>query len=260
MRTTVPRADHSPSGGAQLLDRAIILLDLVADGGVEGLSLKELTARSGLNTATCHRILNTLVGHKLLARDDKKRRYRLGARMAIYGLRAARGPGLISRCEVALTRLRRRTGDTTHLMTRFNHDSVCLDRRDGECIVPTLTGSIGGSVPLGVGPGSIAMLAFLDEDEQDYIIRANLQRYASYRDLTEDKVGQLISDTRQRGYAVDIGELIPGIAGIGMPIMTPGEKPGAALSFTFLCAKLAPGVVEHYAALLKEEIDAIVGQ
>jgi DNA-binding IclR family transcriptional regulator len=259
MRIKVPGAIQIPSGGAQLLDRAIILLDLVADGGVEGLSLKELTACSGLNTATCHRILNTLVGHKLLARDDKKRRYRLGARMAIYGVRAARGPGIISRCEVALTRLRRHTGDTTHLMARFNHDSVCLDRRDGECIVPTLTGSIGGFVPLGVGPGSIAMLAFLDEDEQDYTIRANLHRYAPYRDLTEDKVRLLIADTRRRGYAVDVGELIPGIAGIGMPIMTQGEKPSAALSFTLLCAKLAPGVIEHYASLLKQEIDAIIG-
>jgi DNA-binding IclR family transcriptional regulator len=104
------------------------------------------------------------------------------------------------------------------------------------------------------------MLAFLDEDEQDYIIRANLGRYASYRNLTEDKVRQLIADTRHRGYAVDVGELIPGIAGVGLPIMKPGEKPGAALSFTLLCAKLRPGVLEHYGALLKEEIDAIVGQ
>ncbi|MCX8997269.1 IclR family transcriptional regulator [Rhizobiaceae bacterium BDR2-2] len=256
MTKTIP----SPSGGAQLLDRAVILLDLVADGRVEGVTLKELTARSGLNTATCHRILNTLVGHKLLARDDRKRCYRLGARMTIYGARAARGPGIVSRCEIALTRLRRRTGDTVHLMARFNHDSVCLDRRDGECVVPTLTGSIGGSVPLGAGPGSISMLAFLDEDEQDFIIRANLERYAPYRSLTPDKVRRLLADTRERGYAVDVGELIPGIAGVAMPIITDGEKPGASLGFTLLCAKLAPGVIEQYAALLREEIDAIVGQ
>lgn len=250
----------TPSGGAQLLDRAVVLLDLVADGGAEGVTLKQLTALSGLNTATCHRILNTLVGHKLLARDDKKRCYRLGARMAIYGARAARGPGIISRCEIALTRLRRRTGDTVHLMARFNHDSVCLDRRDGECVVPTLTGTIGGSVPLGVGPGSISMLAFLEEDEQDFIIRANLERYSSYRDLTPEKVRRLISDTRERGYAVDVGELIPGIAGVAMPIMTEGEKPNASIGFTLLCAKLAPGVIEQYVAFLKEEIAAIIGQ
>lgn len=180
--------------------------------------------------------------------------------MVIYGARAARGPGLVSRCEVALTRLRRRTGDTVHLMARFNHESVCLDRRDGECVVPTLTGSIGGSVPLGAGPGSISMLAFLDEDEQDFIIRANSERYRDYRDLTADKVRHLIEDTRKRGYAVDIGELIPGIAGVSMPVIVEGEKPTASLGFTLLCAKLAPGTLEHYAALLAEEITAITGQ
>lgn len=248
------------SSGAQLLDRAVILIDLVADGGVDGVTLKDLTALSGLNTATCHRILNTLVGHKLLARDDKKRCYRLGARMAIYGARAARGPGIISRCEAALTRIRRRTSDTVHLMARFNHDSVCLDRRDGECVVPTLTGTIGGSVPLGVGPGSIAMLAFLDEDEQEFIIRANVERYAGYRDLTADKVRRLIDATRKRGYAIDVGELIPGIAGVARPIFADGQQPGASIGFTLLCAKLAPGLIENYAALLKDEIDAITGQ
>lgn len=97
-------------------------------------------------------------------------------------------------------------------MARFNHDSVCIDRRDGECIVLTLTGSIGGFVPLGAGPGSIAMLAFLDEDEQDFIIRANIDRYSGYRGLTQDRVRQRRADTRQRGYAVDNGQLIPGVA------------------------------------------------
>ena len=248
----------APTGGAQLLDRAVVLLDLVAGSDPEGVTLKDLTDRSGLNSATCHRILNTLVGHKLLARDNKKRRYRLGARMTIYGARAARGPGLISQCEAALIRLRRRTGDTTHLMARMSHDSVCLDRRDGECVVPTLTGSIGGSVPLGVGPGSVSMLAFLEADEQDFIIRANANRYTGYRDLPVDKVHRLIDETRERGYAADIGELIPGIAGVAMPIMKAGETPIASLGFTLLCAKITPGVIEHYAALLREEIDVIV--
>lgn len=245
------------SGGAQLLDRAVLLIDLIANGKVEGVSLKELVELSDLNTATCHRILNTLVGHKILARDDKRRSYRLGARMAVYGARAARGPGLVSRCETALARLRRQTGDTIHLMARFNHDSVCLDRRDGECIVPTLTGTIGGSVPIGVGPGSISMLAFLDEDEQDFIIRANMRRYAPYKNLTREKIQDLIVGTRERGFAIDDGELIPGIAGVAMPIMQDGETPTASLGFTLLCAKMTPGMFDHYAALLRQEIAEI---
>lgn len=248
----------SPSaGGTQLLDRAAALLDLIADGSPEGATLKELVELSGLNTATCHRILNTLVGHRLLARDDKRKRYRLGTKMFVYGARAARGPGLISRCEISLARLRKKTGETTHLMARHNHDSICLDRRDGECVVQTLTGCIGGSVPLGVGPGSVSMLAFLDHEEQDYVVRANAVRLTSFRDLPVEKVWRLMAETRERGYAVDIGELIPGIAGVAMPIMNENDVPVASLGFTFLCAKIVPGLVETYAGLLRSEIDII---
>ncbi|MBS7542168.1 IclR family transcriptional regulator [Ancylobacter oerskovii] len=247
----------SSAGGSQLLDRAALLLDLIADGNPEGATLKELVDLSGLNTATCHRILNTLVGHRLLARDDKRKRYRLGAKMFIYGARAARGPGLISRCEMSLARLRKKTGETTHLMARHNHDSICLDRRDGECVVQTLTGSIGGSVPLGAGPGSISMLAFLDREEQEFILRANAARLGDFRDLPVEKAWRLIEETRIRGYAVDIGELIPGIAGVAMPIRNEAGVPVASLGFTFLCAKMTPGLVENYAALLRAEIDLI---
>lgn len=245
------------ANGSQLLDRAALLLDLIADGATDGMTLKELVLQSGLNTATCHRILNTLVGHRLLARDDKRKRYRLGAKMFIYGARAARGPGLISRCEISLARLRKKTGETTHLMARHNHDSICLDRRDGECVVQTLTGSIGGSVPLGAGPGSIAMLAYLDREEQDFILRANESRFSAFRDLPAEKVQRLIGETRARGYAVDIGELIPGIAGVAMPILDEAGVPVASLGFTFLCAKIVPGFVETYATLLRAEIDLI---
>lgn len=254
---TPPARGTQQGGGSQLLDRAVLLLDLIADGAPEGATLKALAERSGLNTATCHRILNTLVGHRLLARDDSRKRYRLGAKMFVYGARAARGPGLVSRCEMALTRLRKRSGETTHLMARHNHDSICLDRRDGECVVQTLTGSIGGSVPLGAGPGSIAMLAFLDVEEQEFILRANAPRFAGFRDLPMEKVRRLIDQTRQRGYAVDIGELIPGIAGLAVPIFDEAKVPVASLGFTFLCAKIVPGFVEAYAAMLKAEINLI---
>nr|WP_281350467.1 IclR family transcriptional regulator C-terminal domain-containing protein [Brucella intermedia] len=72
---------------------------------------------------------------------------------------------------------------------------------------------IGGSVPLGVGPSSIAMLSYLDEDEQDFFIRANLERYSGYKGLTADRICELIKQTRECRYAVDNEELINGIVG-----------------------------------------------
>ena len=42
-----------------------------------------------------------------------------------------------------------------------------------------------------------------------------------------------------------------------MPIMQEGEKPTASLGFTLLCAKMTPGMFDHYAALLRQEIAEI---
>jgi len=50
-----------------------------------------------------------------------------------------------------------------------------------------------------------------------------------------------------------MGELIPSIN-------DGGKKAGAARGFTLLCAKVGPGVIDRYGALLEEEIDAIISQ
>lgn len=250
---TIPRA----KSGAQLLDRAVALLDLVADGSSEGETLKSLCERSNLNKPTCHRILNALVEHGLLNRDPEGRRYRLGTKLMVFGAKAANGPGLRSQCQPALERMRRTTGETAMLMARDGDDSVCIDRYDGDCLLQTLTGSIGGSVPLGVGPGSLAMLAFLPQEQCEEIVARNRPRIAAYPALSDERLWQLIEQTRVQGYALDSGELLPGVAGISMPLHVVETGPIASLSLTFLSARLNPELIERYVALLREEIALI---
>ena len=242
--------------GTQLLDRAVLLLDIGSDAGEKGVVLTDLAERAGLTVATSHRILTSLVGHKLLSRHDG-RHYRLGTKLMVFGAKAARGPGLRSQCQPALQRLRKRTGETAMLMARSNHESVCIDRRDGDTVVQTLTGAIGGSVPLGVGPGSLAMLAFMPEEEREFILAANEERYAGFPDLSVGKVRGLIEETRRNGYALDPGELLVGIAGISVPIVAVETGPVASLGLTFLTARLTPERVADFHHMLRQEVELI---
>lgn len=243
--------------GTQLIDRAVAVLDVVSDAGEDGLTLKEIAERSGINVATTHRILTSLTGHKLLSRPAGGRRYRLGIKLMVFGAKAARGPGLRSQFQPALQRLRRRTGETVALMARHNHDSVCIDRRDGDTVVQTLTGAIGGSVPLGVGPGSIAMLAFMPDDERQFVLQANEGRYGDYPGISIGKVERLIEDARQTGYALDPGDILVGIAGIAVPIIAAETGPVASLGLTFLTARLSPERIGSFYEMLREEIDLV---
>lgn len=240
--------------GAQLLDRAVLLMDLIASGEREGVALKALCDQSGLNKATCHRILGSLVEHGMLQRDASGRRYRLGTKLMVLGAKAASGPGLRSQCQPALARLRGATGATAMLMARDGDDSVCIDRHDGDELMQTLTGSIGGHVPLGVGPGSLAMLSFLSDAERDAVLTRNWLRIGEYPVLTQERVLGLIEQTRQQGYALDRGEIVPGVAGISLPIYAGEIEPVASMGFTFLSARVSPALVERYVSLLREEV------
>ncbi|PMR76529.1 IclR family transcriptional regulator [Billgrantia endophytica] len=249
--------NHTPKSGAQLLDRAVLLLDLVAGGSREGMTLKALCEQAELNKATCHRILNSLAEHGMLDKDPDGRRYRLGTKLLVLGAKAANGPGLRSLCQPALTRLCQESGETTMLMARDRDDSVCIDRHDGSFLLQTLTGSIGGYVPLGVGPGSLSMLAFMAADEREEVLERNWPRIAAYPALTRDKLRRLIDETISQGYALDRGELVPGVAGIAVPIRVAETGPVASLGFTILSARLSSEMIERYVQALRDEVASI---
>jgi len=250
-------SENAGKNGVQLLDRAVMLLDLVADAGSEGATLKALGEASGLNKVTCHRILNSLVEHQLLQKMHGDKCYRLGTKLLVYGAKAARGPGLRRQFQPALERLRQQTGETVMLMARDRDDSVCIDRYDSEYQMQTLTGSVGGAVPLGLGPGSLAILAFLDPDQQQEIVARNRARLASWPQLAAEKLANKLQQTAEQGFAVDPGELIPGIAGIAVPIAVSGAGVIGSLGMTFLSPRLNAEVQQRYVALLQQEVAAI---
>ena len=238
--------------GTQLLDRAIAILDAVANGNEDGVTLTELVEATGLSVPTCHRILASLLAHGLLQRASKGKRYRLGPKMMVYGVKVARGPGLRSLAGVCLDRLREVTGETALLMVRDDLNSVCIDRRNSAYYIETLTGRIGGSVPLGVGPGSLAMLAFFDAEEREAIIAANAERYRAFVNVDETLVRERCRETREMGFSLDKGELINGVAGVAYPVRDMEGRVIASLGITFLSANVADELVASYQVLLKE--------
>lgn len=249
--------ESAAKNGVQLLDRAVLLLDLVASAGSDGATLKTLCELSTLNKVTCHRILNSLVEHGFLNRMHGGKHYRLGTKLLILGVKAANGPGIRNHFQPALERIRQQTGETVMLMARDKDDSVCIDRFDGDFQMQTLTGSIGGYVPLGVGPGSLAILSFLPPEEREAIVARNIARMGGYPMLNAERVANWVAETAEQGYAVDTGELIPGIAGIAVPIRVAGSGPVASLGLTLLSPRLTPELIQQHVALLQAEIEKI---
>ncbi len=159
--------------GSQSVDRALGLLSLIGREPAEGLPLGEIVAGSGLNKPTTRRLLMALMRAGLVEQEPQTRRYCLGEEAFVLGVLAARRHGLLEMAMDSLRRLARETQDTSFLTVRRETYAICLHREEGTYPVRTHALQGGDQHPLGVGAGSLAILAALPDGDVDRIVAAS---------------------------------------------------------------------------------------
>ena len=248
------RADHAT--GTQLLDRSVAILKYLGDAGQQGAKMGEIAGGVGLTPPTAHRIIAALERHGLVERELATKRYRLGLALFALGATAADGTGLRKLSRAALVRLAAETGDTVFLMARSGFNTVCVDRQEGTYMIDSLTGHVGGQIPLGVGSASQAILAFLPPDEAEAIIKANTPFYAKFA-LTAKRVRDRLPEIREHGFALDEGQLVAGISAIAVPILPQQRDAVAAITINMTSARLDRSRLSGLLASLRREIAKI---
>lgn len=243
--------------GTQLLDRAVSVLRLLGDFGQEGASLSAIGESLGLKQSTTHRIVSALQRHGLVEREQRTKKLRLGLTLFAMGATAADGTGLRRLARPALLRLGMHTGDPAFLMARAGFNAVCVDRHEGSYLIDSLTGYVGGQIPLGVGPAGLAILAFLPEDEAEAVIQANESRYGSYNELSAGKVRASLMQIRDQGYAIDRGELVEGISALAVPILPQGRDAVASIAINMTSPRLSDERLPELLDVMRREVSLI---
>jgi len=227
--------------GSQSVDRALGLLSLIGREPAEGLALGEIVAVSGLNKPTVRRLLLALMRAGLVEQEAQTRRYCLGEEAFVLGVLAARRHGLLEMAMESLRRLSGETRDTSFLTVRRETYAICLHREEGNYPVRTHALQAGDQHPLGVGAGSLAMLAALPDDDVDRIIAANaavlVERYPAFapQALRAD-----IEETRRRGFSLNPGRLVASSWGIGRAFHYPDGRVAGAFSIAAIDSRMEP--------------------
>ena len=243
--------------GTQLLDRSIAILNLLGDAGERGERSADIAEALGLTQPTAHRIISALERHGLIEREEATKRYRLGLALFALGAKAADGTGLRQVARPSLLRLAHESKDTVFLMARNGFDCVCVDREQGDYVISSLTGQVGGQIPLGVGPASQAILAFLAASQIEAILDANAGRYLVFNGLSREEVAEALPQIRERGYAIDQDRLVEGIAALAMPIRVPGRDVVGSLAINMTSARLKPDRLRALLESLSREVERI---
>ncbi|MGK7864775.1 IclR family transcriptional regulator [Falsiroseomonas sp. E2-1-a4] len=251
-----PPDGTAATSGIQVLDRVVRLLERLGEAGEGGEQLSRLATGLGLSASTVHRLLAALELHGWVDREDATRRHRLGTRLIALAGRAADGSGLRRLCRPALLRISAETQETTFLIVRSGLNAVVVDRQEGSYVIESLTQGIGGLLPLGIGSGSLAILACQPEAEVDAILAANATRYGEYG-TTAEAVRTSLSGIREQGFMLANGSLIQGLSVIAMPIRPAGRDVTAAIAINFITARLAPANRQAWLSLLTREVQSI---
>lgn len=228
-------------GLEQSFGRATVLLDVLAAAGGSGLRFVDLVRRSGLSQTTVHRMIAALAAHGFVEQDGDGARYVLGMRLAGWAFAAGNRFGLAEVARPIMHALCDATGDTVYLTLRSGDMAICVSRIEGTYPVRALVVQPGDRRVLGLGAGSVALLAFLrDQAEIERLLALPEQQAGrAARGVAEARVRQWIEASRRDGYTV-VQDLVPGTSGIALPIYGASGDPVAALSLAAIPSRLEP--------------------
>jgi len=253
-----PAAAHPDT--VQSVKRALDILRMLSyNASSSGMRFSDLQAQSGLSKGTLHRLLKSLMSEGYVEQAAGSRVYYLGLEFLSMGERATNRLDIRAVTQPSLERLAQLTSDTVMLTIRSGLDAVCIDRKEGAFPVKVLTQNVGTRRPLGVGSGSLALLAALPDEEVENVLRRNAGRLAPYPSVTTDILRQAVADARARGYALNPGHLLKGMYGIGVTLFL-AHQPVAALSVAAHSGRMGPERRRQIADYLRHEATRITQQ
>jgi IclR family transcriptional regulator, acetate operon repressor len=205
----------SPTG-TQAVDRAAQLLIEVARHR-DPVSFTELTAASGLAKSTTSRLLMALERNGLIRRDVAGR-FSPGGVFLSYAWRGGAEADLVSVAQPVLTRLGDETGETVNLGVPRDAGLVeQIAQVDSKYLIGG-TNWVGLTVPLHCAALGKVLLAFGGAP----LPGGRLDRRTDQTITSRAALAAELAAVRDRGYAVTVEELEPGLVAVAAPVFAGG--------------------------------------
>jgi DNA-binding IclR family transcriptional regulator len=243
-------------GSVRSVERALALIKLLRDGPRDGWRLSDLSSVTGLGKSTAHRLLNALVEQGFAYQEPKSRRYFLGFEMTCNTFESMRG-AIINVLTPILLKTIEVTQDVAYLQLKEGGEAVCVERREGSFPIKSLTLDVGDRRPLGVGAGSLALLAALPDEEIDVVIRRNRKLLKPFSVFTPETLRTFVEETRKHGYAFNDGKIVPGMGAVGVAVLNGQKRPIAAISVAAIIDRMNPDRRLEIARTISTEINNV---
>ncbi len=206
--------------------------------GQGNLRLADVADAAGLNRVTALRILEDLSEQNFVARRGKPPRYSLGPEAVAMAAAPSLEKDVRDAAQASMLRLTEFSKDTVLLSIRSGSEAICIDKSMGSFPIQANFLQIGDRRPLGVGAGSMALLAYLPEAEREANLEATLGRISNYPRIDRPVLEEHIADARTKGYVRMLDIVIDRIGAIGVPIFLSDGTLAASISIAALTERI----------------------
>lgn len=243
-RMTIESTGASPVGS---VDKALHVIELLAEAGSDGATLAALAAASGYTKTSVHRALQAL-RHRGFAEQAGDQRYRLGSRPSALVERFQRGQNLPTLFRTALLRICERTEELVHLGVLDGRSVLYLDKVEPDRAMRVWS-RIGRHAPVATTALGRAIMAA--EGVQDDGLDAYLGD-APHEELPRFRAA--VGDARRLGWAIEREENETGICCVGVALVRP-QGPPVAVSITGPTSRIDEARQARFGELLVEELE-----
>ncbi|MFF0751600.1 IclR family transcriptional regulator [Streptomyces sp. NPDC004267] len=209
-------ASNSPAGGVQSVDRAISVLEILAQRGEAGVS--EVAAEIDVHKSTAFRLLGALEARGLVEQAGDRGKYRLGFGIVRLAGAVTGRIDITQQGRPVCERLAEEIGETVNIAVLQEHYAVnlCQVRGPGAVAAHNWVGQL---TPLHATSSGKILLAHLPAEERAALLaEAGLKKSTAHTLTSRTKLEKNLAEARERGYAWTLEELEIGLHAMAAPI------------------------------------------
>jgi IclR family acetate operon transcriptional repressor len=250
------RAKKSPQVPfIQSLDRGLTILQFVAQSK-QPTSLAELAALIGIDRSSALRLAHTLRRRGFLSCPPGRKEYVLGSSMWMLSRHYDWSNMLVKVAHLELKSLATLINETAHLAIREGNSALFINSAHANHMI-AVSGQTGELVPLYCTAHGKALLADADEAAlRKQLGREPLKKHTNSTITTIKALAKECANIRERGYATDDAEYMPGVRCIAAPIRFGADIVGS-IGISAPASRLAKSAYAAYARKVRRVAERI---
>lgn len=246
------KIDTQAHSGPKTFARGLAILEELYKAGDEGLKITDIAALTNIHRPTVYRFLDVLTNQGFaveVVTDARRFVFNFQKLNSITQKKSN-----LDCLKLALKRISLLTGNSSFLICREGGISHCIHRETGSYPVQVLAVPVGHRQPLGVGAAGLALLSSSSQESIDLILALNKDQLSHFGGMTEARMRQLIQNTQERGWSVVGNAVVPGIVGVGIPILEKSGQPIFGVSVSSTLERMSLEEQRRTVAIMRAEL------